>query len=237
MSNEFLSMLGWVCAASILGFAISAVFAGELRFSRHRFLIPYVTIVSIFLYSFVVLNKVDVIAVLTENWAWGVLAGLIVSIFLVRTVREQPASRQLTGSALGLDIAWAGLVYGIIDALFLNVMPVLVIWAGTSQFTWTTTIIGKFGVSVAGLFASLLVTLTYHLGYPEFRNKSVVLVLVGNTIITLAFLLSGNPLGSIISHTAMHVAAVLQGPETTIQLPPHYQGYERVFNRNANYKK
>jgi hypothetical protein len=40
---------------------------------------------------------------------------------------------------------------------------------------------------------------------------------------TLAFLLSGNPLGALISHPAMHVAAVLRGPETTIQLPPHYQ--------------
>ena len=42
-------------------------------------------------------------------------------------------------------------------------------------------------------------------------------------LITLAFLLSGNPLGSLISHTTMHLAAVLQGPETTIQLPPHYR--------------
>lgn len=41
------------------------------------------------------------------------------------------------------------------------------------------------------------------------------------------FLLSGNPFGSLISHTVMHLAAVLQGPETTIQLPPHYQvGYK-----------
>jgi hypothetical protein len=58
-------------------------------------------------------------------------------------------------------------------------------------------------------------------GYKEFRNKSVGLVLVGNTLITLAYLLSTNPLGAILSHTAMHVAAVIQGPETTIQLPPH----------------
>ena len=64
-------------------------------------------------------------------------------------------------------------------------------------------------------------TLTYHVGYAEFRNRSVGLVLVGNSLITLAYLLSTNPLGAILSHTAMHVAAVIQGPETTIQLPPH----------------
>lgn len=228
MINEIWIMVGWVIGASILGFAISAFFAGWMKLSRNRFLIPYVSIISIFLCSFIVLNDIDVANLLTENWAWGILAGVVVSIFLVKTVRAQPVSRQSIGAVLGLDIAWAGLVYGIIDALFLNVMPVMAIWIGASQFGWAGTLVEKIGIGAAGLFASLLVTLTYHLGYPEFRNRSVGLVLVGNMIITLAFLLSANPLGSIISHTAMHVAAVLQGPETTIQLPPHYQGYERI---------
>jgi hypothetical protein len=72
------------------------------------------------------------------------------------------------------------------------------------------------------LTLSLIITLFYHVGYKEFRNKSVILVLVGNTIITLAFIFSDNMLGALISHTAMHLAAVIRGPETTIQLPPHY---------------
>jgi hypothetical protein len=228
MSNEIWSMVGWVIAASVLGFVISAVFAGWLKLSRHLFLVPYVILVSIFLYSFIALNEFDLAEVLTKNWVWGIVVGGLVSIFLVKTVRSQPATRQSAGTALGFDIAWAGLVYGFIDALFLNVIPVIAIWAGTSQFGWAETVAGKIGIGVIGLFASLLVTLAYHLGYPEFRNKSVGLVLVGNTLITLAFLLSGNPFGSIISHTAMHIAAVLQGPETTIQLPPHYKSYESV---------
>lgn len=223
MSNQFWIMVGWVIAASGIGFGISAVFAGVMNLSRRRFLIPYVSLVSIFLYGFFALNKIDLANVVVENWVFGILAGGLVSIFLVRTVRNQPATRRSAGAALGFDITWAGLVYGFIDALFLNVMPVLAVWVGTSQFGWTESIPGKIGMAGLGLFASLLVTLTYHLGYPEFRNKSVGLVLAGNTLITLAFLLSGNPLGSIISHTAMHIAAVLQGPETTIQLPPHYQ--------------
>jgi hypothetical protein len=59
------------------------------------------------------------------------------------------------------------------------------------------------------------------LGYSELRNKSIGLVLVGNSLITLAYLLSTNPLGALLSHTIMHIAATVQGPETTIQLPPH----------------
>lgn len=223
MSNEFWSMLGWVISASILGFAISAVFAGRMKLSRYHFLIPYVFIASIFLYSFIVLNEVDVVDILAGNWVWGILAGVLVSILLVRTVRNQPASRQTNGAGLIFDITWAGLVYGIVDALFLNVMPVVAVWTAASHFGWTGTILENIVVGFLGLLASLLVTLAYHLGYPEFRNKSVLLVLAGNSLITLAFLLSASPLGSILSHTAMHVAAVLQGPETTIQLPPHYQ--------------
>lgn len=228
MGNEFWIMIGWVLAASGIGFGISAVFAGRMKLSRHRFLIPYVALVSLFLYGFFALNKIDLAGILTENWFVGVLLGGLVSVFLVRTVKSQPLSRGTYGAELTFDVAWAGLVYGMIDALFLNVMPLLAIWIGASQFAWVGTLTGKIGLGFIGLLASLLVTLTYHLGYPEFRNKSVTLVLVGNTLITLAYLLSGNPLGSIISHTAMHIAAVLQGPETTIQLPPHYKGYGRI---------
>ena len=113
-------------------------------------------------------------------------------------------------------------MYGLTDALFLNVMPVLAVGLWASALDWTTTLWGKIAVGLIGLGASLLVALAYHLGYPEFRNSKVGTVLVGNSVITLAFLLSGNPLGSIISHSIMHIAAVLQGPETTLQLPPHY---------------
>ena len=223
MEHPFWLMMGWVIGASVLGFAISAVFAGRMKLSRSRFLIPYVLLVSVFLYAFMAANRVDVGAAFTANWPWGILAGALVSVFLIRTVRSQPLSRQLVGTGLAFDIAWAGFIYGILDALFLNVMPVMAIWMGTSQFAWAASTLGKVGVGAVALFASLLVTLAYHLGYPEFRNQRVGLVLVGNSLITLAFLLSGNPWGSILSHTAMHVAAVLQGPETTIQLPPHYQ--------------
>ena len=221
MTNNFWLSVLWVLAASLLGFGISAVFSSWLKLSRRIFLIPYIVLTGAFLFWFFRVNEVDLVALLAENWVWGVVAGIIVGTFLVNNVRSQPFSRESTGGGLALDIAWLGLAYGIIDALFLNVMPVLTVWTGFSQLGWAGSWPGKIGVGILALCASLLVTLTYHVGYAEFRNKSVGLVLVGNTLITLAYLLSTNPLGAILSHTAMHVAAVIQGPETTIQLPPH----------------
>ena len=224
--NAFWSAIGWVLAASGLGFAISAVFAGQMRLSRRLFLFPYVLFAGLFVYGFFKLNEIELVSLFADNWVWGILAGALLSLYLVRTVKAQPATRQSKGADLAVDMAWAGLVYGMLDALFLNILPVVAVWMGTAQFAWTGTLVGKIGVGLIALLASLLVTLTYHLGYPEFRNRHVLMVLLGNSLITLAFLLSGSPFGSLISHTAMHLAAVLQGPETTIQLPPHYQaGY------------
>ena len=223
MNLQFWHFIGWTVSASILGFAMSAIFAGRMRLSRNHFLVPYVALVGVFLYAFIVVNNIDVATLLIQNWVWGLLMGLLTSLILIRHVRTQPVSRQTYGTELLFDLTWAGLVYGIVDALFLNVMPVVASWIGASQFEWTATLIGKIGVGVLGLMASLLVTLAYHVGYPEFRNRRVGQVLVGNGVMTLAFLLSGNPLGSLISHPAMHIAAVLHGAETTIQLPPHYK--------------
>jgi hypothetical protein len=219
ISSIWLSAL-WIMGASLLGFGISAVFSGWLKLARRIFLIPYIGITTAFLIWFFRINEINLVALVMENWIWGVVAGVLVGSFLVNNVRSQPASREVMGGELVFDIAWLGLAYGLIDALFLNVMPVLVVWISFSQFSlpgW----LGKIGAGILALFASLLVTLTSHLGYSEFRNKSIWLVLVGNSLITLAYLLSTNPLGALLSHTVMHIAATIQGPETTIQLPPH----------------
>jgi hypothetical protein len=42
-----------------------------------------------------------------------------------------------------------------------------------------------------------------------------------NLLVTLSYLLSGSPIAALLSHILMHVAAVLHGMESTIQLPPH----------------
>lgn len=213
--------VGWVLAACILGFAISAVFSAWLKLPRRVFLIPYILLSSVFVTWFIRSSEIDLIGLIRQNWIWGLIAGALVGAFTVSNVRSQPASRESTGGALALDLVWLGLAYGIMDALLLNVMPVLAVWNGCVQAGWTATWAGKIGAGLLALGASLLVAFAYHIGYVEYRNKSVVLVLIGNALITLATLLSANPLGAILSHTIMHVAAVIQGPDTTIQLPPH----------------
>jgi hypothetical protein len=220
MNNIWIAVV-WVLGASLLGFGISAIFSNWLKLSRRVFLIPYVVFSSAFLFTFFRTFEVDLPMLIGENWIWGVVAGVLVGTFLVSNVHSQPFSRKVTGADFALNITWLGLVYGIIDALFLNVMPVVATWWGFSQLSWTDSWLGNVGVGILALLASLWVTVVYHFGYAEFRNKSIILVLFGNALITLTYLLSSNPLGTILSHMVMHIAAVFHGPETTIQLPPH----------------
>jgi hypothetical protein len=148
--------------------------------------------------------------------------GILVGAMVIKNVRSQPASQRTSGWILTIDLLWSGIVYGLLDALLLNVLPVIAVWQAMAGFSWAETLLGRVAVGGAALVASLLVTTAYHWGYAEFRNETMKFPLIGNGMVSLASILSLNPLGSLISHISMHLAAVLQGPATTLQLPPHY---------------
>jgi len=213
----------WLIGASLIGFGMSAIFSGLLKLSRRLFLIPYIAISGLVLFLFLYNNPIANIEFWLHNWFWGLFASIIAGAFLVKNVISQPYSQTVKGLPFYVDIIWFGIAYGIIDGLLLNVMPVVIVLNIFSEYYFFGNLSGQILIGVIALVASLLVTLFYHLGYPEFRNKSVLFVLLGNTIITLTFILSGNPLAAVLTHMIMHVAAVFRGPETTIQLPPHYQ--------------
>jgi len=121
-----------------------------------------------------------------------------------------------------LDLLWSGVAYGSMDALLLTVLAILATWQAFTLLNWTSNLLGKILVGAIALLASVLVTTAYHFGYPEYRSAGMIGPVIGNTSMTLGYLLTNNPLAAIFSHIAMHVAAVLHGPASVIQLPPHY---------------
>ncbi len=222
MNKAWYVYLRWVAAGGVLGFAVAAVFAGLLRLPRALFLVPYVVLVSAFLYGYVRWSELDIWDLIMRHWPWGVLGAAIVGAFVVRNVLSQPAYPQPQGLELAFDLVWFGVVYGTLDALLLSVMPLLATWQAFSSLGWTATWPGRLAVGAAAIVASLLVTAVYHLGYPEFRGLGVAAPVFGNGVMSLGYLLTTNPIAAIFSHVAMHVSAVLHGLETTAQLPPHY---------------
>jgi len=223
MSKLFMLNLSWIVAAAVLGFAITAVCAGLFRLPRGLFLVVYLALVTPFLYAFMRWSHLSIGELIRHNWVWGLVGAALVGAFTVRNILSQPASPHSQGLALAFDIAWLGIVYGALDALFLSVLPVLATWQAFSALGWTQTLGGKVLVGAIALVASLAVTVAYHLGYPEYRVAGGIMgPSVGNGVMSLGYILTNNPIAAVFSHIAMHVAGVLQGPATVMQLPPHY---------------
>ena len=223
MPPAWWSYLIWIPAAAVLGFAISSIFSSWLRLPRSIFLIPYVILAGLFVYAYQRWSGVSVAEVLRHNWIWGLIGAALVGLFVVRNVLTQPISPRTTGLPLAIDLLWSGIVYGGIDALLLSVLPVLAAWQAFSTLGWTASWPGKILVGVIALLLSLLVTVSYHLGFPEYRQPGGLAgPTIGNGVMSLGYLLTNNPLTAIFSHMAMHLAGVLHGPASVMQLPPHY---------------
>ncbi|HSB02582.1 MAG TPA: hypothetical protein VLE49_18170 [Anaerolineales bacterium] len=222
MNKVWYTYFAWIAAAALLGFVISAVFAGVLHLPRSIYLIPYVVFVSLFLYAYVRWSGLAIGDLLRRQWVWGLAGAILLTAFTVNNILSQPASPRSQGLPLVFDLLWSGVVYGLMDALLLSVLPVLATWQAFSLLNWTVSWPGKILVGVIAVVASLLVTVAYHLGYPEYRGGGLFGPAIGNTAMTLGYLVTNNPLAAIVSHIAMHIAGVLHGPASVVQLPPHY---------------
>jgi hypothetical protein len=212
----------WILSASLLGFAVAAVFAGWLKMPRNLYLLVYIPVVAALFKIFIVYYRISLNEILSHNWYWGVIGAIPAGAFVIRNVISQPSSKRSTGLDLLTDITWPGLVYGLMDSLLLSVLPILSVKIALTDPFWTQNLFGKIGFCIFGLLASFFVTTAYHLGYPEFRGKKVLWPNIGNGVLSLAFILTMNPLAAILPHMAMHIAAMIHGKETTGQVPPHY---------------
>lgn len=212
----------WILIASLLGFIVAAIFAGWLKLRRNVYLLIYIPLVAVLFTAFIISNNINIKEILVTNWAWGLLGAAIAGGFVIRNVVSQPSSERQHRFQLVADILWPGFTYGLIDSLLLSVLPVLAVKLAITDAALLNSWIGKIGFIAICLFASFFATTAYHWGYPEFRSRKIIWPNIGNGVLTLAYLLTMNPLAAILPHIAMHIAAMIHGPKTTGQVPPHY---------------
>ncbi len=220
--TTWLAHLQWVAGLAILGLAVPAVFVGIFQLPRSIYLVFYFGLMGAFLYGYARWASIDLSRLFAEHRGWGLVGGVLLSIFTVNTILIQPGSPMPQGLELGFDLAWLGVIYGAVDALVLSVLPVYATWQALTLLGWTERWPGRIGAGILAVIASMMVIALYHLGYPECRGPQVIIIIVGVSIQSLAYLLARSPWTPLIGHMAMHVAAVLYGLNTVSQLPPHY---------------
>jgi len=217
-------MLGhilWILAAAGLSFVVAATFAGGLGLKRNGYLVAYILIAGGFVAEYYFWSATNILDQLQRGWISGLVAAGVTGLIAVRSVLSQPYGPRSQRARLVLDVIWSGTFYGLVDGMLLSVFPIMATQNALTEFAWTDGILGQMGLGALALLASLVVALAYHLGYAEFRSRRVIWALAGNGIFSLAFIVSGNPLAAVLPHIAMHVAAVVHGPDATLQLPPH----------------
>ena len=211
----------WVLVAAAAGFVSAAVFTMILGLDRRTFVAAWSAVAAVLWAAYARQEQVRLRVQLARRLPSGIVIGSIAGAILVLSVLRQPASPAPAGAALALDLFWLGGVYGAVDALILSVLPVLALY-GTRPGEPEPAAAERLGRAAMALAGSALVTAAYHAGFREFQGPELLLPVLSNVGMTACYLISGSAAAPIVAHVAMHVAAVVHGAATTVQLPPHY---------------
>lgn len=211
--------LTWYVAGAIIAFLLPFVFSSMLDLDNDLYYAVYFTGAAVFLATYASITGLDVRDLFKRNWRWSLGLGVITAAFLVSGVlQREDSTPRPDGLYFAFTIAWRGILYGVIDALVLTAFPVAV--AYTLFSARLDTLVRRAGFAVLALALSLVITATYHLGYEQFRDDGVGGPETGNAIISIPAILTANPVGSVVAHASMHVAADVHAYETDLYLPP-----------------
>jgi hypothetical protein len=209
----------WVIFGALVGFGSSFIFGDLLTLPVDLYYLIYFGIIITFFMIYITRTQLKLKEWFFRRLAWGIALGLIFGALMAQNVLSRPETEKFTGGYLAWLIFWRGLVYGTIDGFLLSSFPWIVTWRAfdVEKKPWGKKIASGF---LAWLLI-LVVTTAYHVGYSDFRSRKIIQPNIGNTIISLPTLISGNPIGSPITHAIMHITAIIHCPETELFLPPH----------------
>ena len=208
----------WFAGGLALAFTVPAVGTDVLDLHHDVYYAAYFAAVLAFLTLYVRSTHLDVVALVQRSWRLSVAVGLIVAVAVVANVLQDPETARPAGAYFGFEILWRGVAYGTVDALLLQAFPgavALTVLGGTLDGLRR-----RVGFAALALALVMALTAVYHLGYEQFRDDGVRQPETGNAILSLPMLVSANPLGSIVAHASMHVAAATHAYETPTYLPP-----------------
>jgi hypothetical protein len=209
--------LTWFAAGTGIGFLTPFTLTSVIDCQHDIYYGFYFAITLAFLAAYVRATRLDVPALFRSAWRWSLVLAVPSTAFVVANVLSRESTAGPEGLYAAFEVAWRGVAYGTVDALLLTAFPgavALGILEGKLR--------GKRRLlfAVIALPLVLIITAAYHLGYEQFRDDGIGPPEFGNVVISLPMLATGNPLGSIVAHASMHVAADVHSYETDVFLPP-----------------
>jgi hypothetical protein len=178
-------------------------------------------------YGYLAWSGTDPVAFFTGRWAGGLLGTVVSGALLAGGVtaaanrRRRPRPFIRRSVPLTRSLAWEGLLYGAAEGLLLSALPVLAAWQSFHRLGWTGTTPAAIGSGALAILASVAVIWTHHLGYREFRkSREMLMPILGCGVLSLAYLVTRNPLAPLGGHILLHAGMQLRG----IPMPPYSKG-------------
>ena len=219
--------VAWFAAIALCSFLITWVVTDLLKVGRSIYVGSLAVLTGGLAYGYLTWSGTDAVGFLRHNWGWGLLAAAMtagLNLTLIRLMVRRgrlhaPHGTRLHGVSREAQVLWEDVIYGTSEGMLLSVLPLLVLWQTCHQLGWTAGWSGKLGSGALAFAGSLLVIGVHHLGYREYRSRRMVEPYIGCVWFSLAYLLTGSPLATMIGHMGTHDAMVTHG----FELPPHQE--------------
>jgi hypothetical protein len=222
LSAAFMQQVRWLVAGFAVGFLVPFIFADLLDLPRDLYYGVYISAVLGFFALWARASGEAIGEMVKRRWQlMALLTTLAVVLLSFIIVRTQDGTAHPDGLTFAGAIAWRGLAYGFADGLLLSAFPILAVFAASKGTRLHRRPFGKVLIGIAAIAASLAMTVTYHVGYSDFRSDKVQEPLKGDVFWSAPTLLTLNPLGAPLTHAGMHVTAVVHSYDTDVLLPPH----------------
>ena len=176
--------LVWFAVVCAVAFLVPYLGVSVLALPHDLFYLVYFAITIALIAGYVRLEHVAVAELFRARARWILGIGVVLAGFLVfNVVNSEDATARPHGAYFVFELLWRGVGYGLVDTLLLTVFPCLV--AYTLLHGNVDGLTGKLRLTALALPLVMIVTATYHLGYPQFRQDGVSKPETGNVLISI----------------------------------------------------
>ena len=216
---EALRHLAWFAVVCAVAFLLPYLAVSVLDLQHDVFYFVYFAVTIALVATYVRVEQVAVAQIFRRRWRWSLGLGLVLAAFLVFNVlNTEDATARPDGAYFVFELLWRGVGYGLVDTLLLTIFPCFV--AFELLHGRVDGLKGKLRFTALTLPMVLVITASYHWGYPQYREDGLSRPETGNVVISIPTFATANPVGSVAAHVSQHVAAVTHAYESRIFNPP-----------------
>jgi hypothetical protein len=216
---EAVRHLVWFAVVCAVAFLVPYLAVSVLDLQHDVFYFVYFAVTIALVATYVRVEQVDVAAIFRGRWRWSLGLGVVLAALLVFNVfNTEDATARPHGAYFLFELLWRGVGYGLIDTLLLTIFPCFI--AYKLLHGRVDGLMGKLRFTALTLPLVLVITASYHWGYPQYRADGLSRPETGNVLISIPTFATANPVGSVAAHVSQHVAAVTHAYESRIFNPP-----------------